>query len=126
MINAKKISNRRKGRQTAESFIHLILDEVREETNVDWLGAFWEALRTAFPEELAKPQPSKEFKPMTEEENLEFDKKTMPFGKFKGMVMKEIDLGYLEWFAEQPDEFKVEVQRYLASERIQREMRGQK
>lgn len=119
----KKVKDRKIGRECAADVLFILREQLLHiGDNSDSLDAFWDTIYRAFPDEIAKPTPPKVFKPMTEEEAKRFDDVQMPFGKFKNMKMKEIDLGYLSWFAEQPDELKHNVQRYLASRRIQREM----
>jgi len=61
-------------------------------------------------------------KPMTDLGANVFGAKKFPFGKYKGTAISDVPLDYLDWYAGQTDEFRVDVGRYLASPNLQREM----
>ncbi len=58
--------------------------------------------------------------PMTEEECQVFEREAMIFGKHSGVKVSGVPLDYLIWLDGEPD-FRRKLNRYLRSERIQRE-----
>jgi len=58
--------------------------------------------------------------PMTDEEARSWGRKTsMPYGEYKGVMVDEVPLTRLDWYAEQT--FQRDLKRYLASGRAKRE-----
>lgn len=108
------------GRNTAGVIASLIHSEIKNFNRFS-MEAFWASLINSFPDKISKFEYAKPFVPMTDDESKMFGQKIMRFGKFKDMKIDQIDKGYLEWFAEQPDDFKQDLQRYLASGRVKQE-----
>jgi uncharacterized protein (DUF3820 family) len=53
---------------------------------------------------------------MTDQEARLFGDTRMPFGEFKGIRIDDVELGRLEWYADQP--FQKQLRRYLNSRRV--------
>lgn len=76
----------------------------------------------------APPEPESTLQPMSNEESLAFEKKfTFWFGEHDDKPLRDVPLSYLVWFTESGETERVkaakkQLRRYLASERIQREM----
>jgi uncharacterized protein (DUF3820 family) len=85
--------------------------------------AFWDELRKTAIEMLpTAPKVVQAVMPMTYEEAGVFGKTLMPFGEYRGTAIDDIALHRLQWYVEQDDSnFKRDLARYLASERIQQE-----
>jgi uncharacterized protein (DUF3820 family) len=61
--------------------------------------------------------------PMTDPEARAFGQQVLSWGKHAGRTIDEVPLDYLVWLAGQEDEFRRELRRYLASPRIDAELR---
>ena len=60
---------------------------------------------------------------MTDEESREVEKKrTVPFGMYEGVVLKDVRLDYLVWLDSVGYEFSKMLHAYLGSPRIQKEI----
>jgi len=91
--------------------------------------AFWTEIRdralehAPLPEVVAKPK----IVPMTERTAEFFEKSLVPYGRHNGLAVQvamEIDPEWIDWIAGQPDEFKENCKRYLASERGKARLEG--
>lgn len=83
--------------------------------------AFWKHLYERLgvvPEDEIKIMPDKK---MSDDESKKFDNQLIGFGQHNGKAVREVPLPYLVWLDEQPD-FRRQLRRYLASDRVQSEM----
>jgi hypothetical protein len=121
-VNKTKIEDRKRGREAATNIKMLSNYAIKDE--VTWFReAFWEELIAAFPNDIGRPlSPAPATEPMSEEEAKAFGQTLIPYGQYKGDKVDSIDLRYLIWLADQTDEFRKELRRYIASKRTQREM----
>ena len=62
---------------------------------------------------------------MTEDQAKAFERVRIPWGKESGISVKNIELEYLFWMADERDKFKEALRRYLRSDRVQREQEEQ-
>ena len=117
-------------RKSAEAVIDLINGELRtliDQHGQDSLIPFFATLRECYGENLTirietrPPGP----KPMNAAEARAFGQRRMPWGKHKGKLISETPVDYLQWVLDQPDTFKVEIERYLISEWV-RKAEGEK
>lgn len=106
-----------------------IVAEMIQEESLQFTGdvarRYWEQIvrhvMRMSPEE-CHPQPKViDAKPMRHEELCAFGMERLEFGKHKGRMVDEVDLGYLEWLDSQPD-FRKQLRRYLAAPTIQSQM----
>lgn len=108
-------------RQAAEAVVDLINGELRtliDQHGQDALAPFFATLRECYLDNLTvevevERAPAR---PMTDGEASAFEARRMPWGKHKGKTIDEVPLDYLQWVLDQPDTFKVEIERYLISE----------
>lgn len=110
-INARKI---------AEQVFDLAITEIPAEGE----RRYWETLSNLIAKRLPPPPVDEASKPMTDIQAWHYETDTvMPWGKYAGKSIIDVPIDYLVWLAESPDPFRVELRRYLASERIRREVR---
>lgn len=112
------------GRQSAETLCELIVDSITElkaKHGMAAVKAFFAALRNTFAGELTVYREPDLPKPMTDQEAAAFGKTPFPFGKYKETPVEEVEFGYLDWIAEQPETFKADLNRYLMSAAVRRQ-----
>lgn len=112
-------------RQAAETVIDLINGELRsliDAHSQDALAPFFTTLRECYGVNLTV-EVVKEVeraprgpRPMTDDEARAFEKRPMPWGKHKGKLISEVPVDYLQWVLDQPDTFKVDIERYVRSD----------
>lgn len=61
--------------------------------------------------------------PMTDKQVEAFANSRMTFGRNVGEKIADISFGYLIWLAEEKDEFKRDLRRYLKHPKVQQEVR---
>lgn len=112
-------------RQAAETVVDLINGELRtliDAHTQDALIPFFATLRECYGDNLTV-EVVKEVeraprgpRPMTDDEARAFERRSMPWGKHKGKLISEVPLDYLDWVLDQPDTFKVDIERYVRSD----------
>lgn len=117
------IENNPKTREEAEAAF-LLIQETADRLPDDDLQRFWEVVHFHVAKAAGmvalETDPSQKSLRMTEPQAKAFGQTTMPWGKHKGNRVADVELDYLLWIAQRPDEFKEKLQRYLRSDRIQR------
>lgn len=116
-------------RTAAETVCELIVDEIAKLKSAhgpDAVKVFFGKLREVFAGELTVTREPPPPKPMNDAEARAFEEEMMPFGKHKGTPIAEVELGYLDWIVEQPEDFKTKLSRYLLSERVKREREAER
>lgn len=112
-------------RKAAETVVDLINGELRgliDQHGRDAIGPFFATLRECYGNNLTVEKTvevehtPRDPRPMTDDEASAFEARRMPWGKYKGKQIDEVPLDYLQWVLDQPDTFKAEIERYLASE----------
>lgn len=118
MSNDSEIICRRDARLMVEMF-----DEEVAKLPESLKATFWEAARAQVLLRCPMPASTEKAKqPMDDSEAIRFESTPMPWGQFSGIpvgVVHGNNPDYLHW-AIQPDEFKVNLIRYLRSERAAR------
>lgn len=61
---------------------------------------------------------------MSDTQARAFEKKLMPWGKYRGDPVGDVELDYLFFLAEKPDEFMADLRRYLRSDRVLQDQGG--
>lgn len=118
------LQHRIEGRKLAESHLELVVESAGELASDEARRSFWKAIVSGIPAEHVprpEPQTAQKPQPMNDVEARAFGDTTIPFGKFRGHRIDEVDLEYLLWLSEQKDEFKESLRRYVRSERVQNE-----
>lgn len=122
-IDPAKIHARCKARESAEALAELVVAEYSA-LDSDPAEAFsaWIAGRLIQAGVIAAPPPAEPaVEPFTDEQSRWFGNRPMPYGKHAGSCIDQVPLDYLIWMAEQPDDFKDNLRRYIKSQRIQQE-----
>lgn len=114
--SSQAIGDRIAARKFAEQ-IMCIVDEELKDKSVHFKKSAWDQLHKI----ACAHTKCNETRPMTEEESIRFDKVEVPFGIHNGKPVKDVELSYLEWIADQ--RFVDELRRYLDSDRIQEQRR---
>lgn len=123
-VSGDWLQHRIEGRKLAESHLELVSESAGELASDEARRSFWKAIVAGVPAEhlpQAEPQGAPRPQPMNDAEARAFGDTVIPFGKFKGHRIDEVDLDYLLWLSEQKDEFKESLRRYVRSERVQSE-----
>lgn len=111
-----------RGRQLALEVVALAVDQVADEP-ADVACRFWEVVaqeaQKRLPARLVKPDRDS---PMDDQEARRFERQTMRFGQHHGKQIGDVPLSYLVWLDEEGRGFQAALHRYLASERIQRQI----
>ncbi len=116
------IQRRTAARDQARACAALVVEEAGR-VPADAQGAFWEEFRKMLPAfNSPPPTPGPATEPFTDRQSKCFGRAKIPFGKYAGTCVDEIDLDYLEHLCE-PQPFIQSLKRYLASMRIQLEER---
>lgn len=94
------------------------------EEMIDFIGQqpqrFWECLIELATAKLpAKPAPVDPCPPMSDFEAARFENTLVPYGKFDGKFVGDVDPSYLLFLTE-GDEWSKKLRRYVKSERFQR------
>ena len=63
--------------------------------------------------------------PMTDDEAREWGKQGMPFGKHVGQAVNDTPIEYLVWIADTGGKFQRDLNRYLKSPRLRREIESE-
>jgi len=109
-------------RKAAEELFDMACEEADKQTRPQ---RFWRELHERIAEmDDCRPR-KKKLVPMDDRECEKFEQRRLSFGKFKDTLIKDVDLDYLTWFADQPEqEIKHLIRRYLANGRVKREVNG--
>lgn len=110
------------GRRKAEELLSLAEPSALE------AKAFWQRIRAEVNKHLPpEPPPKPTIEPMSDAQARAFEMERMPFGKFAGCAVGSVatdNVGYLFWLADEPDEFRQRLKRYLANPTVSRELQG--
>lgn len=130
-VDTNKIEERKQGRKLAVDILEMIGFEIPQRSlfppslaSVDFQEAFWDALRKAFPDQLAKPSPPG-LLPMTEEEAIRFEETIVPRGEHGGRRVHRVPMGYWHWWVEHKDPFTEDLRRYVLSDRAKKRTRDE-
>ena len=110
-----------KGSELAEFVVDEIKQMVGEVNRTIIARKIERALREATFLPIEKVQPGKIIPMGIEQAKHWGNHTTMPYGKFQGEKISDIELSYLDWLAEVGDPFKDDLRRYLASDRAKHE-----
>lgn len=117
-MNDATIASRAAAREQARACAALVVEEAGG-VSAEAQAAFWDELRKMLP--LPPVQlASAAVEPFTDHQARTFGRCRIPFGKYAGTCVDEIDLEYLRKLCD-PQPFIQSLKRYLASARIQQE-----
>ena len=117
----KRMNAAEKGSELAEFVVDEIIQMAGEVNQTIIARKIERALREASFLPVEKVQPDKII-PMGIEQAKHWGHHTMmPYGKFLGAKVSDVELSYLDWLAEAGDPFKDDLRRYLASDRVKHE-----
>lgn len=119
-----RVTARIAARKICEEIVLLVASEHRALTEAHGPAGseeFWQNFREAFEGHFPQPKAPEPPKPMDDFEANRFEQQPLSFGQHRGKRIADVPKGYLEWLAWQEDGFKLELRRYLASERVRNE-----
>ena len=117
-IDLEKLELKVKARKAAEAVIELLKESVDGDPK-----HFWIIIRdTVLKEAPLKPHAT-QIIPMTDVEADRFEMETMPYGEFKLQPVGLVPMKRLDWYAGQTDEFRDNLRRYLANEKVKARVR---
>lgn len=122
------MAERVRARQFAAEIIELAAGYAADLLGDDAAAVFWaairdEAMRKAPSFEAPTAKAPVQVAPMSDEQASAFDQQELPYGKYKGEFIGDImseDSKYMHWLATNSDEFRIELNRYLASGFVER------
>ena len=129
-MSAIDVAARAEARIAASEFVELA-HGMAESMSDDAAHAFWRDIQDAagakVPKSIAPVLPAKQ--PMNEQQAKHFEVGTMPYGRFSGIRIGKLmehteGREHLDWLVDAPDDFKVDLRRYLLSERGRARMEG--
>ena len=103
----------------AKVLVELIKEEANNHEGA--LQRFYQVILDHIPKVyLPKVEKPKKQQPMNKREVVIFEKREMPYGKYKRITLGNVPLSYLVWMDEE-NPFHVDLHRYLLSDYIQKE-----
>lgn len=117
MTETSQIAKNVEAREDAESAWQLVVEIAEQSADEQ---RFWECFCELYDDRFPVEIPPGTVQPMTDEESRNFEKTSMKFGQHNGSRIRNIPLAYLLWLDDQED-FRHDLKRYLANERIQNE-----
>lgn len=109
-----RLQQRCEASKSAQAALELIQESVEGDEQY-----FWTIIRNAALEKAPlEASGSFQVKPMNDKEATKFEHEVMPYGEFKGKLVREVPLNRLDWLAGTDDKFKEDLRRYLRNERI--------
>lgn len=121
MSFASKIASKIEARKAARELYESLICEEAERIDEPQRAFFWGLLVDLVAQNVV-PKPEPRTGPMTDEQAILFEKNVAtPWGEHKGRRVSDVPLEYLVWLATQPQEFARDLNRYLASPRMQRQ-----
>lgn len=105
------LKSRCDARQAADAALQLLTEAITGDAE-----HFWRIVRDHAVQQL--PRTPKDAGPMTDGETVAFGRKMMPYGKYMGVRVNEVPVGYLDWLVGESDDLKTQLKRYLLNDAV--------
>lgn len=110
-----RIEDKGAARSVARTAVDLLVEQVASMEDHE-REAFWDQVRDELLErgclmptvEAAPPRQR-----MTDAQGHAFGCQSMPFGKHRGVTVRDVPLGYLRWLVDDPDHFREKLPAYV-------------
>lgn len=131
-IGRERLEERASARRAARAAADLIVEQIAAEGSDDWRAAFWDEVAAELRErgaDLSQPRSNSAAAasaPMTDAEARALEAEAVPFGKHKGVAVRDAPLRYLDWLVgtrDDPADFVNRCRRYLARPEVAAELR---